>query len=166
MDTTIDNHEMNEDNQHKQSASVQNSVVDVWYAGFWMRFWAFLLDLVVVGSLHRLIVYPVFKLSGVDIDQTFMFSPAVIATTIVGFAYFVLMTRLFQQTLGKMVFGLKVINKAGGKPSWSAVLFREVVGKFISETVLFIGYVAVVFSKKKQAWHDMIADTYVIHQRS
>ncbi len=33
----------------------------VHYAGFWMRFWAYLLDLIVVGSLDRLLVKPIFR---------------------------------------------------------------------------------------------------------
>ncbi|WLR50222.1 RDD family protein [Bacillus tianshenii] len=162
MDTTI----KNEQHQVDDKPSYQKPVLDVWYAGFWMRLWAFIVDLIVVGSLHRLLVYPVFHLTETPVDQSFMFAPAAIATTIIGFVYFVLMTKFFQQTVGKMVFGLKVVNLEGQRPSWATVIFREVVGKFISKTLFFVGYLAAAVSGRKQAWHDKIADTYVIHDRS
>ena len=39
-----------------------------------------------------------------------MFAPISIVTAIIFYAYFVLMTNFLDQTLGKMVFGLKVIT--------------------------------------------------------
>nr|WP_233414412.1 RDD family protein [Anoxybacillus caldiproteolyticus] len=134
------------------------------YAGFWMRFWAYLLDLLVVGSINRLIVYPLFRFFDLSVDQTSMFAPITITTTVVFYAYFVLMTKYFQQTLGKMVFGLKVIDINHQSLTWSTVLFREVVGKFISKTILFIGFLFVAFSEKKKGLHDQIADTIVVHE--
>ena len=31
------------------------------FAGFWMRFWAYLADLVVIGSLNRMLIHPIFS---------------------------------------------------------------------------------------------------------
>jgi len=134
------------------------------YAGFWMRFWAYLLDLLVVGSIDRLIVYPLFRLFGLSADKATMFSPIAIVTAIVFYSYFVLMTKFFQQTIGKMVFGVKVVALNGEKLTWLTVIFREVVGKFIAKFILFIGFLFVVFSEKKQGLHDQIADTTVVHE--
>jgi uncharacterized RDD family membrane protein YckC len=134
------------------------------YAGFWMRFWAYLLDLLVVASLNRLLIFPFFHLFDIPVDRTNMFAPATIATTLTFYAYFVLMTKFFQQTLGKMVFGLKVIDESGKPLTWTTVLFREVIGKFIAKTILFIGFLFVAFSEKKKGMHDQFADTLVIHE--
>jgi len=134
------------------------------YAGFWMRLWAYLLDLLVVGSLHRLLVFPLFHLLGIPTERTNMFAPATIVTTVVFYTYFVLMTKFFQQTLGKMVFGLKVADESGKPLTWSTVLFREVIGKFIAKTILFIGFLFVAFSEKKKGMHDQFADTIVVHE--
>jgi uncharacterized RDD family membrane protein YckC len=134
------------------------------YAGFWMRFWAYLLDLLVVASLNRLLIFPFFHLLDISVDRTNMFAPATIATTLTFYAYFVLMTKFFQQTLGKMVFGLKVIDESGKPLTWTTVLFREVIGKFIAKTILFIGFLFVAFSEKKKGMHDQFADTLVIHE--
>lgn len=135
------------------------------YAGFWIRFWAYLLDLVVIGSLNGILVYPVFRLAGFPMDKASMFAPLSIVTAVVFYAYFVLMTKFFGQTLGKMVFGLKVTTVEHTKLNWSTVLFREWIGRFISGTI-FVLYAVVAFLPKKQGIHDLFADTVVVHDRS
>lgn len=133
------------------------------YAGFWMRFWAYLLDLIVIGSLDRLLVKPIFRAFGISLTEFNMFAPISIVTALVFYLYFVLMTRFFNQTLGKMVFGIKVIDlNRPGKLSWGTILFREWIGRFISGTIL-VGYLLVGFLPKKQGLHDLFTDTTVIH---
>lgn len=133
------------------------------YAGFWMRFWAYLVDLIVIGSVNRMIINPVFRAMDVSLVEDGIFSPVSIATAFVFYLYFVLMTKYYGQTLGKMVFGLKVVELGGHRLSWGTVIFREWIGRFISATVMIL-YVIVAFSKKKQGLHDMFADTTVIYE--
>ncbi|ALF11817.1 RDD family protein [Parageobacillus thermoglucosidasius] len=147
-----------------RNTAVGDASSQVRYAGFWMRFWAYLLDLLVVGSINRLLVFPLFHLLDISVERTSMFAPATIATTVTFYAYFVLMTKFFQQTLGKMVFGMKVIDESGKPLTWTTVLFREVIGKFIAKTILFIGFLFVAFSEKKKGMHDQFADTLVIYE--
>lgn len=137
----------------------------VGYAGFWIRFWAFLIDMIVVSSLNRIIVYPLLRWLDIPIHDGDILSMAAISTAAVMFIYFIIMTKLFGQTLGKMVFGLKVVSEVEQSLSWSAVIFRELIGKFISETVFFLGYISIGFSSKKKGWHDYFADTIVIQER-
>lgn len=134
------------------------------YGGFWMRFWAYLLDLVVVAAVSGIIVKPVFRALDFQLSASGIFTPINIASALIFYLYFVLMTKFFGQTLGKMVFGLKVIPLNDEKLSWSAVIFREWIGRYISATI-WILYVIAAFTPKKQALHDMFADTAVIHER-
>lgn len=155
---------MNE--QEKLAEAVtENENKPFFYAGFWLRFWAYLIDLLVVGSINRLVVYPIFTLLGLTTNHS-PFAAYSIITSLTLYVYFVLMTKYFGQTLGKMVFGLKVVTIYGEPLSWGAALFRESIGRFISQTVLFIGYIFVAFTAKKQGWHDKIADTYVVADRA
>ena len=95
-----------------------------------------------------------------------MFAPVSVVTALIFYAYFVLMTRFFGQTLGKMVFGLRVISLKDQKLSWGAIMFREsIFGRFISGTIIIL-YVVVGFLPKKQGIHDLFADTTVIHERT
>nr|WP_309099874.1 RDD family protein [Fredinandcohnia onubensis] len=132
------------------------------YAGFWMRFWAYLLDLVVIGSINRILIYPAFRALDIPLSDSDMFSATSIATAIVFYLYFVLMTKFFSQTLGKMVFGIKVVTLEERPLTWMTVLFRELIGRYISK-LFFIGYLIVAFLPKKQGIHDLLSDTTVIH---
>ncbi|MED3647202.1 RDD family protein [Halalkalibacterium halodurans] len=165
-------HQKKEEVVQEQSSPPEEIQMDeqepqVRYAGFWMRFWAFLLDLVVIFSINAIVVYPTFRWFGLNI-QLSVWSLEVILASLIGYAYYVIMTKEYGQTVGKMVFGLKVVNQQGGPLSWGEVLFREVVGRFLHQVfALFILlYLVVAFTRKKQGIHDMIADTYVVHEES
>src|SRR3954469_4995588 len=153
-----------EEKEFVQDHKVRNAM-EVKYAGFWMRFWAYLLDLLVIGSLNGIVVYPIFRALNLSLNDANMFAPVSIVTAIIFYAYFVLMTRFFGQTLGKMVFGLRVISLNEQSLSWGAIMFREWIGRFISGTIIIL-YVVVGFLPKKQGIHDLFADTTVIHERS
>jgi uncharacterized RDD family membrane protein YckC len=130
------------------------------YAGFWMRFWAYLADIIIIASINRIIVHPIFKLMDLSSGQGW-FSPEAIFTAIVYYLYFTLMTKFLGQTLGKMIFGLKVVGLKEEKLSWGTVVFREFIGRFISKTII-VGYIIVGLMPKKQGLHDIFADTTVI----
>lgn len=148
---------------HESKTQIDGNSAHLRFAGFWMRFWAYLLDLIVIGSIDRIIINPIFRALDIPLTEFNIFAPISIATAITFYAYFVLMTRYFNQTLGKMVFGLKVIDLKGQKLTWGTVIFREWIGRFISATIL-IGYVVVAFLPKKQGLHDIFTDTTVIHE--
>ncbi|MFD1040427.1 RDD family protein [Virgibacillus byunsanensis] len=134
------------------------------YAGFWMRFWAYLADLVIVFSINGILFIP-FKFinDGASLDIGFWTVTGILGS-IVLYLYFLLMTKWLGQTLGKMIFGLKVIREDRESLQWSDLLFREVVGRFIHR-IFFIGvllYVFVAFTTHKQGIHDMIGSTRVV----
>lgn len=132
------------------------------YAGFWMRFWAYLLDLIVIGSIERIFIKPIFRIFDIPLWEIHMLTPISIADALVFYLYFILMTKFLGQTLGKMVFGLKVMELKNNQLTWGTVLFREWIGRFISATII-IGYIMVGFLSKKQGLHDLFADTTVVH---
>lgn len=136
----------------------------VQYGGFWMRFWAYLLDLAVIAGINGIIIKPLFRALDLQLAASGIFTPINIASALIFYLYFVLMTKFFGQTLGKMVFGLKVIPLNDEKLNWGTVLFREWIGRYISATI-WILYAIAAFTPKKQALHDMFADTAVILER-
>src|SRR5699024_12067538 len=83
---------------------------------------------------------------------------------IIYFAYFALMTRYFQQTAGKMIFGLKVISTDNKKPVWSDIFFREVVGRFIYNlfTVLKLLYIIVGDRKSTRLNSSHVSTSYAV----
>jgi len=134
-------------------------------AGFWVRFWAYLLDLLVISSITSIVIYPLFRIFGWDVQGTTWYAPIGFVTGFIFYLYFVLMMKFFKQTVGKMVFGLRVIGLKEESMSLSTILFREWIGRFFSATILPL-YWVIGFTPKKQGLHDFIADTMVIHEQT
>ena len=68
------------------------------------------------------------------------------------------------QTLGKMVFGMRVIKKRGGRITVFDAVMRNVLGYTLSQ-VMLLGYLWAVIDDDQQAWHDKMAGTIVIDER-
>lgn len=134
-------------------------------AGFWTRFWAYTIDLIVLSAIAGIIIKPIFRVLDIPIANPsfLLFTPYKVTMLIILLLYFTLMTKFLQQTVGKMILGIKVVAKTENKLSWGTLIFREVIGRFISKT-LMIPYLLVVFMPKKEALHDIFADTYVVHE--
>jgi len=151
-----------ETNEYQEYSNDRKEEPSFRYAGFWMRFWAYLLDLVVVGSIVRMLIKPVFRMLDFSLSESSMFAPASVVSALIFYLYFVLMTKYLNQTLGKMVFGLKVVDLTSNQMTWGTILFREWIGRFISSTII-VGYIIIAFLPKKQGLHDLFTDTSVIH---
>ncbi|MTD29566.1 RDD family protein [Planomicrobium sp. YIM 101495] len=134
-------------------------------AGFWVRFWAYLLDVAVIWGITSILLKPVFGILGMETGGTEWYAPYAILSAILFYSYFVLMTKFFRQTLGKMVMGIQVVSLKQEKLTWGTLLFREWIGRFLSVTILPL-YWLVGFTPLKQGVHDFIADTTVIHEAS
>jgi uncharacterized RDD family membrane protein YckC len=68
-----------------------------------------------------------------------------------------------QATLGKAALGLMVIDGEGHRISFLRATGRW-LGKLISWAILGFGFYLIGFTEKKQALHDLIADTRVVYK--
>jgi uncharacterized RDD family membrane protein YckC len=66
-----------------------------------------------------------------------------------------------QATFGKQAMGLKVTNMNGNPITFLNATGRY-FGKIISAMILFIGFLMVLWTPKKQALHDTMAGTLVV----
>ncbi len=162
MDSKYEDHE---ENQEMILTEELDSPKDYKYAGFWMRYWAYLIDVIIIFSINGILLSPLlFVNNGFPLEIGFWTVNGILAGVIY-YLYFLFMTKLFQQTVGKMILGLKVIKENEDTLLWSDLLFREVVGRFIYN-VIFITkflYLVIAFSNEKQGIHDMIGNTRVVH---
>ncbi|MFJ5562992.1 RDD family protein [Lysinibacillus xylanilyticus] len=133
-------------------------------AGFWIRFWAFLLDGFVITAVGGILVNPIFYLMDWSLSETVWYAPISIISAILYYSYFVLMTKFFGQTLGKMIFGLRVISLKHEKLTWSDVLFRDWIGRIINSIFMPL-YILVGILPNNQGLHDYFADTTVVHEK-
>jgi len=77
--------------------------------------------------------------------------------------YYTYMTSKYGQTLGKRLLKVKVVSSINLQNiSWKRALLRELPGRWASGFAFYLGYFWYFMSGKRQAWHDSIADTYVV----
>lgn len=140
-----------------------NDFPKYFYAGFWVRLGAFLIDLLCIGSISRLTLGVALNLGWIKYDASYL-SVYGGAALVIYLAYFVLLTKLNHgQTIGKMIFGIRVVGFDETELSWSTVLVREGACRFILKfPLLFIGYLPVIFSQKKQHIGDYFSNTSVV----
>jgi len=155
--------------------------VQVDYAGFWLRFVAYLIDALVVGLVFMGIMIPLFFLTGLGaaLDRTHPEDPGALGAALgfsvilaiigVGFigtwvyhAYFE--SSDWQATLGKRAMNLKVTDLEGRPITFGRASGRH-FAKIISGLIpLGIGYIIAGFTDKKQAIHDMVASCLVLRK--
>ena len=134
-------------------------------AGFWVRFWAYLVDLAVIWGITSILLKPAFAVFGLETNASNWYAPYAILSAILFYGYFVLMTKFFRQTVGKMILGIRVVSLKQDQLPWGTLLFREWIGRFLSVTIWPL-YLIVGFTPLKQGVHDFIADTTVVHEES
>jgi uncharacterized RDD family membrane protein YckC len=150
------------------------------YAGFWIRFLAYLIDALVLGFCFVAIMIPLIFLTGLGsvlekihpgedpgeigsllgVTAIFAFVGIAILGTWIYHAY--LESSEWQGTVGKRALSLKVTDLEGRPVSFGRASGRH-FAKIISGMIpLGIGYIIAGFTNKKQAIHDMVASCLVL----
>ena len=130
------------------------------YAGFWRRFAAWFLDLLILG----VVTVPLNLAFGDSAGSDRMaYSPeAQSISTALGWLYFALMESSARQaTLGKMALGIRVTDLDGNRIGFGKATGRY-FAKILSALILFIGFLMVAFTQRKQGLHDILAGTLVV----
>ncbi len=135
------------------------------YAGFWRRFMAIMIDEIILGAVALLfsVSYLLTIMSSPDFEavKITMLSNKIFSLFL-HWLYFTLMeSSSLKATLGKMAIGIIVTDYDGQRISFLRANGRY-FGKFLSMLVFGIGFIMAGFTRKKQALHDMIAETLVV----
>ena len=136
------------------------------YAGFWKRFAAFIIDFLIL-MVGGFIIW-----SFIDLVREFTTGTSAgagvlgnLGGIILGWLYFAIMeSSSTQGTLGKMALGIKVTGLSGNAISFGKATGRY-FGKIISAFILFIGYLMVAFTSRKQGLHDMMTGCLVVNRK-
>jgi len=78
--------------------------------------------------------------------------------------YFTFFHAAWGQTIGKMIFRLRVVKTDGQPLTFSRALART-FAYTLSAIPFFLGFFWVGFTSKKRAWHDAIAGTMVVREQ-
>lgn len=134
------------------------------FAGFWIRMIAYLFDAFMITLVNSTFLSLIMLLQ--TEESQFNHSKSVIIKTIgiiIFLAYFCLFTKYNKgQTLGKMLTGIRVVNKKFTTDlSWIQIFYREIIARYIQKVILPF-YLIVAVTTNKQHIGDLLGDTYVI----
>lgn len=149
------------------------------YAGFWLRFVAFIIDSIVLGFIGFLITVPFMASLGM---ATFMHGRAAMSPEgwgafaamfwprlflprlVISWLYYALLeSSSWQATLGKKALGLEVTDMQARRINFARASGRF-FAKILSTIILFIGFFMIGFTARKQGLHDIVAGTLVLRR--
>lgn len=153
------------------------------YAGFWIRFLAFVIDSIIVSLVIGPIAAALYEkpdatgaliaaaqsgdvrqIALVFLDAArpagigdFLLNVVLPAVAVVAFWIY------RSATPGKMATNTRIVDAVtGSAPSTKQCVVRY-LGYFVSTFGLFLGFLWIVFDSRKQGWHDKMARTVVIY---
>jgi uncharacterized RDD family membrane protein YckC len=137
------------------------------YAGFWIRFWAAIVDALIFMPLTmaQAVIEKVADKAESLQAVTFVLI-LIIAGLVIQWLYFAFFeSGGWQATPGKRLMGLRVTDLAGKRISFARATGRW-FSKIISSLMLCIGYFMVGVTDKKQGLHDKMAETLVLRGKA
>lgn len=133
------------------------------YAGFWKRFFAAIIDGIILNFTLFIAGYAIgYIFYGINDGEliTIIYIMGFVATWLY---HALLECSSKQATWGKQIIGIKVTNLNGGRVGFGQASGRY-FGMFLSAITLGIGFIMVGFTKKKQGLHDIISSCLVVNK--
>ncbi|HEX5426426.1 MAG TPA: RDD family protein [Candidatus Acidoferrales bacterium] len=147
------------------------------YAGFWLRFVAFIIDVIILGFIGFVVTLPFLgSLPFGAMMHGRPMSPEELAPfvgglgrlallrIVVNWLYYALFeSSAWQATIGKKALGLTVTDLEGRRIGFGRATGRF-FAKILSFMILCIGFFMIAFTSKKQGLHDILAGTLVLRE--
>jgi uncharacterized RDD family membrane protein YckC len=141
--------------------------------GFWRRFWAFEIDLLLLLILMGIFVVAGFlaaQMGAGDAGMSLLtqvrgIAPLILPmAAVLGIVYFSFFHAAWGQTIGKMIFGVRVVQKNGQPVAFPQALLRT-FSYLVSAFPFFFGFIWAGFTSGKRSWHDLISGTIVVREQ-
>jgi uncharacterized RDD family membrane protein YckC len=138
------------------------------YAGFWPRLAATLIDSILWCCFLFPALYWIYGAAYFSLDRTGMFAgPAdVLLSTIFPALAAILFWRGKKATPGKLALRLSVVDAKTGNTLAVGQSIVRYVAYMVSILPFGMGFIWIIFDPRKQAWHDKIAGSVVVREKS
>ncbi|MBI2847084.1 MAG: RDD family protein [Chloroflexi bacterium] len=129
-------------------------------AGFWVRFWAYSIDQLVLTIVG---VGLILAFSDASVGEILTETSWVDfwISIVIEVAYFTVAVGTWGKTVGKAMLGLK-ITRVDGSGLTYARSFARYFAYYLSLLPIGLGFIAIALSPKKRGFHDFACDTKVI----
>jgi uncharacterized RDD family membrane protein YckC len=152
------------------------------YAGFWVRFGGYLLDLILYGLVAAPFLVIGFVVGAQSVSDCsriddeircdsgeFNAAPLIAGIAIGVIGVIVVAVLYFRalghtgQTWGRRIVGVKVVRTHTGEPiGVGRAIGRQLFAAFISAQVCYLGYLWMLWDEQKQTWQDKVVDSIVV----
>lgn len=174
---TADGNDRFSNHQTRSAALPPANTLRVRVVGFWRRFLAGLVDLVLVVPVLALSFYIVNSITDLSIIGNGGLRPeallelvlrggpgfysVVVLTILILWLYDFFFIALRGSTPGLQLIKARIIDTSGAPPHWARAALRASAW-LLSVFLLFLGLLWVAFDREKRGLHDRLAGTYVI----
>ncbi|WP_180124898.1 RDD family protein [Rhodoferax sp. BLA1] len=134
---------------------------DLEYVGFWPRVGASVIDMLLQLAIMLPLTYAVYgRLS--DPGRTFMGVGDMFINLLLPAAAVIAFWVYKSATPGKMALSARIVDADTGAPLTTMQSVIRYVGYFVSMIPLGVGFIWVAFDRRKQGWHDKMANSVVV----
>ena len=126
------------------------------------RFLAWLIDFIIVSIISTSMIFAVFGTINYEFEEDVFWAESVqyIPTSIIFFAYWVILEYKTGQTIGKKILNLKVTDIYGNKPSLKGIMISSFGKAFLLPFDVILGWV--LTNEKRQRIFNKLGDTLVV----
>ncbi len=134
----------------------ENPLENYRYAGFGVRLSAFIID----SAIYMLIAYLIWGNQVVNTSDGGIYIGLKNWQMVVPLLYFFLNWLILSSSIGKLIFGLKIINEEGNR-----INIKEIGLRLLMYLFMIIGVWFLFANKKRQTLHDLAAKTFVVFRK-
>jgi len=163
----------------RRSKSKTKSSKKLQYASFSQRFWANLIDVLILTAIAFIGYKVIFSSGSVEIDINYSISlieatsqhptlhllvtfiTAIMAITYTSLYYLILWVAGAGQTLGYRMLNIKLIRD-DKKPISYPLAYLRFIASLFSAFFLMLGFFYILYNKQNKTWHDYICHTSVV----
>lgn len=130
------------------------------------RFFAWLIDFIIVSSISTVIIFASFGTIYYEFDGEGLWAENTqyIPVSFLFFAYWIILEYKTGQTIGKKILNLKVTGTSGESPSLKGVVASSFGKSFLLPIDLILGWI--LTNEKRQRIFNKLGDTLVIKIKS
>lgn len=136
------------------------------YVGFWLRVTAVIVDSIILMAIFTPLLVVHYGMEAILSGAPQSDPMYHVTYNGLGAILVIVMWKYFAATPGKMLLGAKIVDARTG----GAMTTGQCIGRYLayipSMLGLFLGFLWIAFDARKQGWHDKLAKTVVIREKT
>lgn len=140
------------------------------YAGFWRRLFAYMIDstiILFISITADILLALIASSLTQNMNEKYfsaVYENSLFVTTLITTFYYIIFWIRGGQTPGKMLLHIRIVTSQGKPITFGRALLRY-FGYVLSTATLYLGFLWIIWDKKKQGFQDKIAGTIVINEK-